>query len=141
VTPREAALVAFGPDAVLAYERVKTFYTRYGHALERTFADRVDGRVGGRGEPDVVTRLGAWEFCAAANTKNSAGDAAQLAKVEPGHVVQVSGTPRRGRISGAVFLALHGIKEPARAAGECEVAALQRAKVEAVQLALDEAPA
>jgi len=137
VTSREAALVAFGPEAVLAYERVKTFYTRYGHALEQTFADRVGGRVGGRGEPDVITRLGEWEFCAAADTKNSAGDAAQLAKVGPGHVVQVSGRPRPGRISGAVFLSLHGVKEPARVAGECEVAALHRAKVEATQLALE----
>ena len=136
MTPREAAIAAFGLEAVRSYEQVKAFYTRFGHALERTFAQAVAGRVGGRGEPDLITRLGAWEMCAAANTKNAAGEAAQRALVGPGHIVQVSGKPRPGRITGEAFLALHGVPRPDRVAGECEVAALQEAKQEAMQLTL-----
>ena len=127
MTPREAASVALGAEAVLTYERVKSFYTRFGGALESAFAAAVSGRLGARGEPDVVTRLGGWEFCAAANTKNSAGEAAQRARVGPGRIVQVSGDPRPGRISGRAFLELHGVRDAARVAGECELAALRAA--------------
>jgi hypothetical protein len=128
VTSREAALMAWGIDAVRDYERVKRFYTRYGNALERTYAAAVDGRVGAIGEPDVITRLGDFEFCAEANTKNSAGDAAQRARGNV--IVQVAGKLRPGRISGEEFLRRHGIAKPDRAAGECEVAALMLAKDE-----------
>lgn len=128
MTSREAATLAWGLDAVLAYERVKRFYTRYGNALERTFAQAVGGRVGGIGDPDVITDLGSFEFCAEANTKNSAGDAAQRARGCT--IVQVSGRLRPGRISGPEFLRLHGIKNPDRVAGDCEIAALNEAKTE-----------
>lgn len=127
MTPRQAAIEACGADAVAAYERVKTFYTRFGHALERAFADRVAGTVGGRGAADVTTRLGAFEFCAAANTKNSAGEAAQLAKVGAAHVVQVSGVPRPGRITGPEFLRLHGVANPELEAAACAARALELA--------------
>lgn len=128
MTPREAALLALGLGDVEAYERVKTFYTRLGLAFEESFASRVSGRLGGPGEPDVVTRLGGWEFCAAANTKNSAGERAQLARVGPGRIVQVSGRLGRGHISAVEFLRLHGIREPERIAGECEAAAVRAAQ-------------
>jgi len=121
-------MMAWGIDAVRNYERVKRFYTRYGNALERTYAAAVDGRVGGIGDPDVITRLGSFEFCAEANTKNSAGDAAQRARGNV--IVQVAGRTRNGRISGEEFLRRHGIPKPDRIAGECEVAALTLAKDE-----------
>lgn len=136
MTPREAAIVALGHEAVGAYEEVKTFYTRFGLELERGYAAAVGGRVGRRGEADVVTRLGDFELCAAANTKNAAGDRAQREKVGPCRVVQLSGTPRRGRISGLDFLELHGIRHAARVAGELEVAAMERARQEALGAAL-----
>ena len=128
MTPREAALLALGLADVEAYERVKTFYTRLGLAFEESFARRVGGRLGGRGEPDVITRLGGWEFCAAATTKNSAGERAQLARVGPGRIVQVSGRLGRGHISAVEFLRIHGIREPERAAGECQAAAVGAAR-------------
>lgn len=120
-------MVTLGPDAVKHYEAVKTFYTRFGHALETAFADAVGGIVGRPGEADVITRLGEFEFCAAANTKNAAGERAQLDKVGPGRIVQVSGVPRPGRISGVDFLRLHGVAQPERIAGECEVVAMRAA--------------
>lgn len=116
-----------GLDAVRDYETVKTFYTRFGHGLETAFALAVGGRRGGTGEADVITRLGGFEFCAAANTKNSAGEAAQRAKVGAGRIVQVSGALRAGRISGADFLRLHGVERADRVAGECELAAMRYA--------------
>lgn len=66
MNPRAAAVEAYGVEAVEAYELVKRFYTRLGRAIERAYAERVGGRVGGPGEADVITRLGSWEFCAAA---------------------------------------------------------------------------
>lgn len=129
MTSREAALVACGEDAVHGYEFVKTFYTRYGNALERTFAEAVGGRVGAPGEPDVITPLGDFEFCAQATTKNAAGDAAQRAS--GAIVVQVTGSPRSGRISAVEFLRRHGIKDADRVAGQCEVRALFDARDEA----------
>jgi len=138
VTSREAATIACGLDAVRAYELVKTFYTRYGNAVERAFAEAVGGRVGGRGEPDVSTRLGEFEFCASANSKNAAGEAAQRARVGVGRIVQVSGPVRPGRISAVEFLRLHGVPEPDRVAGDCQVRALTLARAEADrQLALE----
>jgi hypothetical protein len=134
VTSREAALVACGEEAVRAYELVKTFYTRFGLALERTFADAVEGRRGRRGEPDVVTRLGGFEFCASASSKNSAGRAAERARGAV--VVQVSGPLRPGVISGVDFLRRHGVKDAPRVAGQCEVAALNLAKAEAEERVL-----
>lgn len=128
MTSREAAIVAFGPEAIRNYERVKAFYTCYGSALERTFAAAVGGRVGGRGEADVITPLGDWEFCAAANTKNAAGNAAQLAKVGPSRIVQVTGKLSKGRISGEQFLSLHKVTNPERVASECTIEALHQAK-------------
>lgn len=130
MTSREAAILALGIDAVRAFEDVKSFYTRYGNALQHAYADAVGGRVGGKGEPDVVTSLGGFEFCSQESTKNAAGDAAQRDKVEPGHVVQVSGRLRRGRISGSDFLKLHGVDRPDRAASECEIRALLAARDE-----------
>ena len=124
-------MLTCGEEAVRSYELVKRFFTRYGHGLERTFAAAVGGRVGGRGEPDVITRLGEWEFCSTANTKNSAGEAAQRERVGPGRIVQVTGTLRPGRISGIQFLELHGVKDPERRASECQVAAALTASVEA----------
>lgn len=131
MTSREAAILALGVDAVRDYERVKTFYTRYGHALELTYAEAVGGRIGDPGEPDVITPLGGFEFCAQASTKNAAGDAAQRGKVPAGHVVQVSGSPRPGRITGTDFLKLHGVRKPDRIANECEIRALEIARAEA----------
>ncbi len=126
MTSREAAILAYGLPAVQAYENVKAFYTRYGSALEQAFADRVGGRQGKRGEADVVTPLGGFEFCAAANTKNSAGEAAQRAR---GYViVQVSGKPTKGRISGVEFLRMHRVIDAERVAGECQIAAIRLAK-------------
>jgi len=136
VSSREAALAVFGPEMVDAYERVKRFYTRYGRALERVFAGAVGGRVGRRGEPDVVTPLGGFEFCASSNTKNAAGNAAQVARVGVGRVVQVSGRPARGRITGVAFLALHGVDEPELVAGELELLALELARVDQLELEL-----
>jgi hypothetical protein len=133
MTSRDLAVIAMGADSVLAYERVKAFYTRLGVALERSYAERVGGRLGRRGEADVITRLGEWEFCAAANTKNAAGEAAQRAKVGPQRIVQVTGTPTRGRITGVEFLRQHGVPRPDRAAGECEALALERAREHADQ--------
>jgi len=133
MTSREAALVAFGPEAIRHYEEVKAFYTRLGSAFERSFAAAVGGRVGHRGEADVITRLGEFEFCAAANTKNASGNAAQLARVGAGRVVQVTGAPARGRISGIDFLRMHGVRNAERVAGECEVAALSDARRSSVR--------
>ena len=133
MTSREAAIVACGIDAVRSYERVKTFYTRLGSAFERAFAEAVAGRVGARGEADVVTRLGEFEFCSASNTKNSAGERAQIARVGAGRVVQVTGVPKVGRITGGEFLRLHGVREHERVAGECQVRAIELARAEADQ--------
>lgn len=126
MTSREAALSVFGEAPVRDYERVKRFYTRFGHALERTYAQAAGGRVGERGQLDVITRLGGFEFCAGPNSKNSVGDAAQRARGVL--VVQVSGPLRPGRISGVEFLRLHQVKDPERVAGECDVAAMNEAK-------------
>lgn len=134
MTPRDAAIEVFGPAAVANYEAVKSFYTKLGRAYEQAFAHRVGGRLGRNGEADVVTRLGAWEFCAAANTKNSAGEAAQLARVGNGRIVQVSGVMRPGHISAVEFLRAHGIADPYSAAHECELAAVNIARAQ--QLAL-----
>lgn len=124
LTSREAAEIACGADAVHNYGRVKTFYTRFGHALEVTFARAVGGRLGGPGEPDVITSLGAWAFATQGNTKNSAGSSADLASVEEGFAVQVIGTPKPGWVSGLEFLARHGIPDPRAVAAECEARAL-----------------
>ena len=125
---RDAAALAFGEDALHAYEQVKRFYTLLGRALEREFAYTVGGRAGAVGEADVITDLGEWEFCASGNTKNSAGNRAQLARVPAGHVVQVFGTPRRGRISCEEFLKLHGIPNPRFRASECRIAAMRESR-------------
>jgi len=81
----------------------------------------------------VITWLGGWEFCAAENTKNADGDAAQLAKVGRGQIVQVTGKLRPGRISGEDFLRQHGIPNPSRVIGELQIAALELAKTKAVE--------
>src|SRR4029077_18706313 len=127
LTSHEAAVLALGADAVRTYEQVKRFYTRYGSALERSFAAAVGGRVGGPGEADVITRLGEWEFCAAANTKNAAGEAAQRAKVGVGKLVQATGIPRPGRISGVTFLSWHGVLNPEHVSHEAAMTAMHEA--------------
>ena len=136
VSARGAALAVLGLEAVAQYDRVVTFQTKFGHALERAYADAVGGRVGRPGEPDVLTRHGGFEFCTGANTKNSAGAAAQLAKVGAGRIVQVLGLPRAGRMSGAEFLRLHGVHDPAGTAAQL---ALDAAAIAAglVQLELE----
>lgn len=132
LTPRQAAAATYGEPAVKAYELIKGFYTRYGHALEHAFAQAVGGRLGKRGkagergEPDVITTLGAFEFCAQANSKNSAGRTSD--RREDVVRVQVSGNPKFGRISGVDFLLMHGITEPDDVAYQCELAALTQAK-------------
>ena len=79
MTSREAAAIAYGESAVRTYELVKRFYSRYGLALERTFASAVGGRLGERGragergEPDVVTELGGFEFLRAGEHKERSG--------------------------------------------------------------------
>ncbi len=134
MTPREAAVAAYGESAVHAYELVKGFYTRYGYALEVEFAAVVGGRLGRRGapgtrgEPDVVTALGAFEFCAQANSKNAAGRASDT-RVDVVRV-QASGSPKFGRISGVEFLELHGVAGAAGVARRCEEGALERARSE-----------
>jgi len=129
MNPRQAAVEAFGVEAVRNYEAVKSFYTKLGRAYEQAFAHRVGGRLGRKaGEADVITRLGAWEFCAAANTKNAAGEAAQLARVGNGRIVQVTGPLRPGHISAVEFLRAHGIADPYSAAHECELAAVNIAR-------------
>lgn len=133
MTSREAALVALGEEDVAAYERVKSFYTKNGTALQQMYAKAVGGRVGGRGEANIVSRLGDFEFCSSENTTNAAGTAAQIAKVGAGRIVQATGRLRKGRISGVTFLELHGVRDPDRVAGECEVAALNLAKREVLQ--------
>lgn len=129
MTSREAAQFVFGLEAVENYERVKSFYTHYGTALERVFAERVDGRRGPQGGADVITPLGEFEFCSQGNTKNAAGEAAQRASGRT--VVQVAGKPRTGRISAVDFLRQHGVKNAERVAGECEVLAAWHAKQKA----------
>jgi hypothetical protein len=127
MTSREAAMIAFGQEAVETAERVRAFQTRWGLALEAEYAAAVGGRRGGRGEADVVSRLGEWAFASQATTKNAAGNRADLAQVGPGRLVQVSGKPRRGWISGIEYLRVHGIRDPERVAGECETRALRQA--------------
>ena len=123
MSSRDAAIRAVGQESVEAYERVKAFYTRWGLALEAEYAAAVGGRLGGRGEADVVTQLGEWAFASQANTKNAAGNRADLAQVGPGRLVQVYGKPRRGWISGIEFLALHGIRRPELVQAEIQVRA------------------
>jgi hypothetical protein len=138
MTSREAACVVYGEAAVAAYEIVKRFYTRYGHALERTYAAAVGGRLGRKGrageqgEPDVITSAGAFEFCAQANSKNAAGRARD--KADGVIRVQVSERPKFGRISAEEFLRLHGVGDPARVNAECQVAAMWEAAEDGEQL-------
>lgn len=129
MTSREAAIIACGQEAVEAYGRVKSFYTKFGVEVERAFAEAVGGEQAPRGQggPDVVTHLGEWEFCASPRSKNASGDKAQVARVGADHVVQVTGKLVGGRISGEEFLRQHGVKDPYRTAGECNVRALIRA--------------
>jgi hypothetical protein len=142
MTSREAAAIAYGEAAAAAYELVKRFYTRYGYALERTFAAAVGGRLGRKGrkgehgEPDVITSFGAFEFCAQRMSKNAAGRERDKASVWPEGVVrvQVAERPIDGRISGEEFLRLHGVGEPERVAAECQVAAMWEAVEAGVQL-------
>jgi hypothetical protein len=136
VTPREAAVLALGAEAVESYEAVKRFYSRLGMECQTTYATAVGGRVGRILEADVITRIGDFEFCMQANTKNSAGEAAQRWKAGPGRTVQVSGTPRRGRMSGVEFLAMHGVLNPELVADECIATAAARARQPAIQLSL-----
>ena len=135
MTSREAAEKVCGLSAVEAYGFVKRFYTRFGHALEWHFATAVDGRVGMRGERDVITRLGEWEFATQHNTKNDGNNKADLARVETGHAVQVLGVPNPGWISGIEFLKFHGVAEPEMVAAKCCAAAIEDAR-EPVQLSL-----
>lgn len=79
MTSREAAIAAFGLEAVEHAELIRRFQTLWGLALEVAFAEAVGGRVGGPGEADVSTERGQFEFCSQANTKNAAGEAAQRA--------------------------------------------------------------
>lgn len=120
MTSREAAILACGKTAVRHYEEVKSFYTKFGMAIEKVYAAEVGGVVpkSGKGGPDVVTELGGWEFCTSSRSKNSAGNRKMKATVPEGHIVQVTETPVKGRISGWEFLQKHGIKNPKRRAGE-----------------------
>jgi hypothetical protein len=140
VTSRQAAVAVYGEHAVAMYETVKRFYTRYGVALERTYADAVGGRLGRKGgggvkgEPDVITPLGRFEFCAQANTKNAAGVARDTA--DGVICVQVSERPRNGRISGEDFLRMHNIDNPDSVAVQCQFDAMLQASDDGEQLRL-----
>ena len=129
MTSREAAIAAFRLEAVEHAELIRRFQTLWGTALERAFAEAVGGRVGGPGNADVITERGEFEFCSQANTKNAAGEAAQRASGRT--IVQVTGTPRRERISGEAFLELHGVKGPKVVAEACAALAAYRARLQA----------
>lgn len=141
MTSREAAALVYGERVVAHYELVKTFYTRYGLALERTYCVAVGGRLGIRGrrgvqgEPDVITPLGAFEFCASANTKNAAGN--HRDRRSGVVVVQIAERTVRGRISGEEFLRRHGIAEPERVAERCQIEAMWDAAGRGIQLRID----
>lgn len=129
MTSREAAIITLGIEDVEAYERVKRFYTRFGLEIEKVYAEAVGGTRPrqGAGGPDVITRLGEWEFCASERSKNSAGAKAQAARVPEGHVVQATGPVRKGSIAGEEFLHLHGVSDWHRQAGELLLRAMENA--------------
>jgi hypothetical protein len=129
MTSREAAIITLGLEDVEAYRRVKSFFTKFGVEIEKVYAEAVGGTRGARGGggPDVKTPLGEFEFCASERSKNAAGNAAQIARVPAGHVVQATGPPVKGRIMGQDFLRMHGVADPHRKAGELLIEAMERA--------------
>lgn len=111
LTTKDLAIEALGVYDVHAYERTKIFHMKLGEELARAFAQAVSGKIGGRGEVDVVTELGCFEFCASHNTKNGAGSLVDSLR---GQRVQATGRARQGYLSGEEFLELHG-QDPANA--------------------------
>ncbi len=130
MTSREAAIIVFGEEAVRSFGQIKSFMTKFGNYVEEVYAEEVGGERGvrGAGGPDIRTSLGDWEFCASENSKNAAGRAADRARVPAGHLVQVTGPPRKGYIMGQDFLRLHGIPDSHRRAGELLIEAMERAR-------------
>jgi hypothetical protein len=117
----EAAIVVFGLDAVEHFKLVKSFQTKLGHEFERSFAQRVGGRLGEPGGADVITERGEFDFRSQGNTKNAAGRAAEIAGGRT--IVQMNGTPVAGAISAVEFLRLHDVKQPEREALICQALA------------------
>lgn len=94
---------------VQAYELVKERSMQLGQILAEALLARVGGRVAVNGEEcDGVTKLGKWEFCLQKNTKNHAGNRADLLR-HPGHCVQILGSPNPGWLSASEFLEMHDV--------------------------------
>jgi hypothetical protein len=114
VTSRQVALLVYSPTEVLIAERLRLFHQFLGNAFERVFADAVGGQLGGsgKGNPDVITDQGEFEFCTQRNTKNAAGAAHDRATGRP--IVQILEEPLAGRMSAVDFLELHDIADAKR---------------------------
>jgi hypothetical protein len=121
ITTKAIAIRVLGIYDVHAYERIKAFHMRLGKELERAFAEAVGGRVGGKGEVDVTTSKGNFEFCSSHNTKNASGSLVDSLR---GQRVQATGAARPGYLSGEQFLELHD-RDPSEADALRELATIR----------------